>query len=114
MSGARRGDPVRLAILVGSIAGLILIGIKATTDTGGAAARHLSSPVLGDKVAAVVARRRVPAVVRRKIAAPGSPGAAAIRVGGATYLLGGVRQPAGGVPVPTASVLRTLDGVTFT
>jgi hypothetical protein len=112
MGDAGQGGPVRLAILLVSIAGLIGLGVQTARGPNGASASHGSSAEHGvpGKVIAVVSRRRVPVVVRQEVLAPRASGAAAIRVAGSTYLLGGTRRGAHGSRVPVGSVLRSVSG----
>jgi Kelch motif len=110
MGDAGQGGPVRLAILLGSIGGLILLGVQTSGGLEGVSASH--GPVAGHgaagRIIAVVSRRRVPLAVRRQVMAPRASGAAAINVAGATYLIGGTRRTAHGGRVPVASVLRRV------
>ncbi|HSD24260.1 MAG TPA: hypothetical protein VLB79_08035 [Solirubrobacterales bacterium] len=105
-AGAR--DPLRLAILLVSIAGLIVLGIKTAGGTDGASAtqRAAARDRRPGKVVAIAARRALPLGVRRQIAGPATPGVATVRTSRATYLLGGTRRTAKGARVPVASVLR--------
>jgi hypothetical protein len=107
MGDVGQGGPVRLSILLASIAGLIVLGIK-TAGLEGASASHARGHGVAGRIVAVASRRRVPAVVRRQVAMTPASGAAAIRVAGATYLLGGTRRSPRGNRVPVASVLRTV------
>jgi len=105
MGDAGQGGPVRLAILLVSIAGLIGLGVQTARGPDGASASHGSSAGHGvpGKIIAVVSRRRVPVVVRREVIAPRASGAAAIRVAGSIYLLGGTRRSAPGSRVSFAA-----------
>jgi hypothetical protein len=109
---AGRGGPVRLAILLASIAGLILVAFEARGGPDGASASHGASAGHGvpGKIVALPSRRRLPRVVRRQITPPRPSGAAAIKVAGATYLIGGTRRTGRGKRVPVASVLRGVGG----
>jgi hypothetical protein len=115
MGDAGQGGPVRLAILLASIAGLIGLGVQTARGPNGASASHGSSAAHGvpGKIIAVVSRRRVPMIVRREVIAPRASGAAAIRVAGSIYLMGGTRKSAGGSRVPVGSVLRSVVGAPF-
>jgi hypothetical protein len=107
MARARQRDPVRLAILIGSLAGLLVLGIKTAGGSDGASAsQRAARDHRAGKVVAIAARRALPLSVRRRIAAPSRPGVATVRTSRATYLLGGTRRRARGVRVPVASVLR--------
>jgi Kelch motif len=107
MGDAGQGGPVRLAILLASIAGLLVLGVK-TAGSDNASASHALGHGTPGRIIAVVSRRSVPVTVRRQVAVPEKRGAAAIRVAGATYLIGGTRRTARGSRVPVASVLRTV------
>jgi hypothetical protein len=107
MGDVGRGGPVRLAILLASIAGLAVLGIK-SAGLEGAAASHAPGHGVAGRIVAVASRRRVPTVVRRQVALPPASGAAAIKVAGATYLLGGTRKTPSGKRIPVASVLRSV------
>jgi hypothetical protein len=109
---AGQGGPVRLAILLGSIAGLILMAFEASGGLEGASASHGTTAGQGvpGKIVAIPSRRRLPVVVRRQIIQPRPSGAAAIKVADATYLLGGTRRSGRGSRVPVASVLRSVRG----
>jgi hypothetical protein len=98
-----QGGPVRLAILMVSILGLVGVAVKTTGGSGGAVAHVEPNP---GKVMAVITRRTIPADVRTKLAAWSHvpSGASAIDVGGATYVVGGFNR--GGKPV--GSVLRRV------
>ena len=101
---------MRLAILLGSLAGLLLIAVH--TIGGSASAGHrLATARNPGKIVAVAARRRLRLNVRRQLAAAPAPGpAATVRTSRATYLLGGTRRGAQGHQVPVASVLRRVGG----
>ena len=73
MAGAGDGGPVRLAILLGSIAGLALVGFHTMTE-GASASHRLAGSHGPGKIVALAPRRALPASVRRKLAAPGSDG----------------------------------------
>ena len=109
---AGQGGPVRLAILLASIAGLILMAFEASGGLEGASASHVASAGHGvpGKIIALPSRRRLPSVVRRQIVPPRPSGAAAIKIAGATYLIGGTRRSGRGSRVPVASVLRRIAG----
>jgi hypothetical protein len=108
MAGAGERGPMRLAILLGSIAALIVIGVKTIGGSDGASASHRAAERdhPPGKIVAVVARRAVPRTVRRHDAEAQVHGAAAVRASGVSYLLGGSRPGAKGAKVPVASVLR--------
>ena len=108
MGDAGHGGPVRLAILLASLAGLFAAGVKTTGFDSASASRAAAHGTPG-RIIAVASRRRVPAVVRRQVDLPDKRGAAAIRVAGATYMLGGTQRTAHGGRAPTGSVLRN-DG----
>jgi hypothetical protein len=107
-AGAR--DPVRLAILLASIAGLIVLGIKTASGTEGASAtqRAAARDRSPGKLIAIAARRALPRSVRRQLAEPSTSGVATVRTSRATYLLGGTRRTATGARIPVASVLRAI------
>jgi hypothetical protein len=109
---AGQGGPVRLTILLASIAGLIVLGVKTASGPQGASASH--GPIAGHgvpgKIVAIPSRRRLPFAVRRQTVPPGPSGAAAIRIAGETYLLGGTRKSSHGHRVPVGSVLRSAGG----
>lgn len=109
---AGQGGPVRLAILLASLAGLILLGFEASGGPEGASASHGTSAGHGvpGKIVALPSRRRLPLVVRRQIIPTRPSGAAAIKVAGSTYLIGGTRRSGRGSRVPVASVLRSVGG----
>ncbi|HEY7267574.1 MAG TPA: hypothetical protein VH501_07765 [Solirubrobacterales bacterium] len=99
MAGAGEGGPVRLAILLGSVAALSLVGLHSLS--GGASASHrLGGPDSPGKIVALAVRRSLPASVRRALAAPPArhrmklrvpvKAAGIARVGELTYALGGV------------------------
>jgi hypothetical protein len=106
---AGQGGPVRLAILLASIAGLIVVAFEASGGPEGASASHVPSAGHGvpGKIIAIPSRRRLPLVVRRHVIPSRPPGAAAINVAGSTYLMGGTRRN-GRSRVPVASVLRRV------
>jgi hypothetical protein len=140
MAGAGEGGPVRLAILVGSIAALSLIGMHTLTE--GASASHRRAGGTG-KVVALAVRRSLPASVRRQLAqrSPLRPrklrvpvtGAAKVADGDRIFVLGGTRADgrptsliqdydlrrhrsavAGRLPGPvTDGAALTLDGFVF-
>jgi hypothetical protein len=111
MGDSVQGGPVRLAILLASAAGLIILGIKTTGGPDGASASRRAAAGHGTpgRVIAVASRRRLPAVVRSRAAPSRKRGAAEISDAGATYVLGGTQRTAHGGRVPVGSVLRT-DG----
>jgi hypothetical protein len=113
MRDAYEGGPVRLAVLLASIAILVVIGVKTVHGTKGASASAAGQGVPG-RIVAVAARRPIPGRVRRQVALPPAHGSAAIRVAGATYLLGGIHRGARGHRRPVASVLRAVGGGTPT
>jgi hypothetical protein len=100
---------VRLSILLGSLASLLLIAVH--TIGGSASAGHrLAMARNPGKIVAVAARRPLPVRVRRQLAVAPAPGPATVRTSRATYLLGGTRRVAEGHQVPVASVLRRVGG----
>ena len=109
MARAGRRDPLRLAILLASITGLIVLGVKTVGGAQGSSAsrRAAARDRPAGKVVAIAARRALPLTVRRQIEAPGPPGVAMVRTSRATYLLGGRRRGPKGERVPVASVLRS-------
>jgi hypothetical protein len=107
MADAGTGGPVRLGILLASIALLTLVAFKTVKGTNGASASHGAGHGTPGWVIAVPARRQIPSAVRRQVALPNAHGSAAIKVAGATYLLGGTRRGPGGHRVPVASVVRS-------
>jgi hypothetical protein len=100
--------PVRLGILLACLAALAVIGIKTATGTDGAAAGSTAAHGSPGRILAVATRRSIPRAVRRQVAVHQPHGSAAIRVAGATYLLGGTRRGRHGRRLPVASVLRTV------
>jgi hypothetical protein len=104
MADAGQGGLVRLGILLASIAALIVVWVK-TLDESASATRTTAHGAPGS-IIAVAARRPIPKIVRRQVRLPRGRGVAAIRVAGATYLLGGTRRDTHGRRVPVASVLR--------
>lgn len=105
---AERG-PMRLAILLGSLAGLFLLALHSIGGAASASHRPATARVPG-KIVALAARRTLPLSIRRQLAAPRPAGPATVRSSGATYLLGGIRPGAKGRVVPVASVLRRVGG----
>jgi hypothetical protein len=100
MAGSGEGGPVRLAILIGSLAGISLIGFHTLSE--GASASHLFAGGRGPgKIVALAPRRALPRSVRRALAAPpvrprlklrvSVKAAATATLGETTYVLGGVR-----------------------
>src|SRR5262245_19940085 len=108
MEQAGERDPIRLAILLASIAGLVVVGVRTVGGAQGAPAsrRALARDHPAGKVVAIAARRALPLHVRQELVAPSASGVATVRTPRATYLLGGTRRGAGGARVPVASVLR--------
>jgi hypothetical protein len=107
MGDSGQGGPVRLAILLFSVAGMVFIGVK--TTGGGASASHATAHGTPGRIAAV-ASRKVPDTVRRRPDLPRKRGAAPVAVGGAIYLLGGTQRTAHGGRVPVGSVIRKVEG----
>jgi hypothetical protein len=107
MADAGTGGPVRLGILLASIALLAGIAFKTVKGTDGASASHGAGHGAPGWVIAVPARRQIPSAVRRQVALPNAHGSAAVKVAGATYLLGGTRHGPDGHRVPIASVVRS-------
>jgi hypothetical protein len=99
---------VRLGILLACLAALAVIGVKTATGTDGAAAGSTAAHGSPGRILAVATRRSIPRAVRRQVAVHQPHGSAAIRVAGATYLLGGTRRGRRGRRLPVASVLRTV------
>lgn len=100
MAGAAEGGPVRLAILLGSIAALSLVGLH--TLSGGASASHrLAGAHSPGKIVVLAPRRALPASVGRMLASPRVrrrvklripvKGDATATLGERIYALGGVR-----------------------
>ena len=111
MGDSGQGGPVRLAILLASIAGLVVLGIK-TTGGSDASASHATAHGQPGTILAVPVRGAVPSVVGQRLRAlPRKRGAAAVQAGGAIYLLGGTQRTAHGGTVPVGTVLR-IDGPT--
>jgi hypothetical protein len=109
MAGPGEGGPARLAILLGSLAGLLLIAVHTIGGSASAGHRPATARKPG-KIVAVAARRRLPLSVRRQLAVAPAPGPASARTSRATYLLGGTRRGMQGHRVPVASVLRRVGG----
>jgi hypothetical protein len=109
MPGAGEGGPVRLAILLGSLAGLLVLGLHTIGGAASASHRPATARVPG-KIVAIAARRRLPLSVRRQLAVPRPSGPATVRTSRSTYLLGGTRRGVEGHVVPVASVLRRAGG----
>ena len=109
MAANREGGRLRAAILLASIACLLVLGIKTAGGSEGASASHRAAArdTSPGKVVAIAARRALPLSVRRETSASGQPGVATVSTSRATYLLGGSRPGARGERVPVASVLRT-------
>jgi hypothetical protein len=105
-----QGGPVRLGILLASLALLLLVGVKTVTGPTGASAGSSAGHGTPGRIIAVATRRRIPRVVRRQVALPRTRGAAAIKVAGTIYLLGGSRRGPHGKRVPVASVIRDTGG----
>jgi hypothetical protein len=109
MAGAGEGGRVRLAILIASLVGLLLLALH--TIGGAASASHRPASVrIPGKIVAIAARRQLPLDVRRQLALPRAAGPATVRSSRAIYLLGGTRRGARGRRVPVASVLRRVGG----
>ena len=110
MAGAGDGGPVRLAILVASIVGLIVLGVRTAGGPQGASAsrRAAARDHPAGKLVAIAARRALPLSVRRQLAPPRAAGVATVRTSDGTYLLGGMRRGPKATRVPVASVLRAL------
>jgi hypothetical protein len=109
MAGSSEGGPVRLAILLGSLACLLLLALH---TIGGAASASHRPPMARapGKIVAIAARRKMPLRVRRQLAVPRPLGPATVMTSRATYLLGGTRRGPGGQKAPVASVLRRVGG----
>lgn len=107
MGDSGQGGPVRLAILLASIAGMVVIGVK---TTGGSAASSQVTAHGTPGTIVAVASLKVPEAVRRLPGLPEKRGAAAISSGGAVYLLGGTQKTAHGGTVPVGSVIRKVSG----
>jgi hypothetical protein len=107
MAGER--GPMRLAILLGSLAGLLLLALHSIGGAASASHRPPTARVPG-KIVALAARRTLPLGIRRQLAVPRALGPATVRTSRATYLLGGTRPGAKGREVPVASVLRRVGG----
>jgi hypothetical protein len=75
---AGQGGPVRLAILLGSIAGLIVLAVEGAGGPEGASASHGQTAGHGvpGKIVAIPSRRRLPLVVHRQIVPPRPSGGA--------------------------------------
>jgi hypothetical protein len=111
MGDSGQGGPVRLAILLFSIVGMVVLGIK---TTGGSDASTSQATAHGrpGTILAVPARGAVPAVVGQRLhALPRKRGAAPLQAGGSIYLLGGTERTAIGGRTPVGTVLR-IDGPT--
>jgi hypothetical protein len=108
MPAAGQGGPVRLGVLLTSIAVLGVVGVKTVTGTEGASAGHAGGHGVPGRILAVATRRPIPRAVRRQVALPPAHGAAQIKVAGATYLLGGAHRDPRGHRRPVASVLRRV------
>ena len=110
MAGAGDGGPVRLAILVASIVGLVVLGVRTAGGPQGASAsrRAAARDHPAGKLVAIAARRALPLSVRRQLAPPRAAGVATVRTSHGTYLLGGMRRGPKATRVPVASVLRAL------
>jgi hypothetical protein len=107
MAGAGEGGPVRLAILLGSLASLLLLALY--TIGGAASAGHrLETARAPGKVVALAVRRGLPLSVRRQLGIPRVPGVATIATSRGTYLVGGSRRAANGARVPVATVRRAI------
>jgi len=113
MARAGRRDPLRLAILLGSIAGLVVLGARTAGGPSGASAsrRAAARDRNPGRVVATTAQGSLPLDLRHALPKAGPPGVATVRASRATYLLGGTRTAARGTRVPVASVLlRTGRG----
>src|SRR5690242_6192923 len=109
MARARERDPVRLAILIASLAGLVVLGVHTAGGPQGASAsrRAARRGHFAGKVVAIAARRALPLTLRRRVARRHPSDGAIVRTSRATYVLGGTRRGAAGARIPIASVLRT-------
>jgi hypothetical protein len=101
-------SPVRLGILLASIAALVVIAVKTATGPEGASATHTAGHGAPGRIIALASRRPIPRVIRRQVSLPPTRGAAEIKVAGATYLLGGSHRGPRGTRRPVASVLRSV------
>ncbi len=112
MTAADEHGPVRLAILICSLAGLVLLGVKTAGGTEGASAsrRAAAKDRPPGKIVATAERRPIPLSVRRQVASAHPADAATVRTTQATYILGGTRPGPGGARLPVASVLRSTGG----
>jgi hypothetical protein len=110
MGDAGHGGPVRLGILVASIAALAAVGVKTVKEPEGASGSHTAAHGDPGRIIALAARHRIPLAARRQVALPSAHGAAAIRVAGSTYLLGGFRRDSRDHRLPVATVLRSFAG----
>ena len=110
MGDSLQGGPVRLAILLASIAGMVVLGVK-TAGGSDASASHGTAHGQAGIIVAVRARGSIPALVGQRLGAlPHKRGAAPVATGGSTiYLLGGTQRTAHGGRIPVGSVLR-IDG----
>src|SRR6185312_10023731 len=109
MGDSLQGGPVRLAILLASIAGMVVLGVK-TAGGSDASASHGTAHGQPGIIVAAPARGSIPAVVGQRLGAlPHKRGAAPIATGGTIYLLGGTQRTAHGGRIPVGSVLR-IDG----
>jgi hypothetical protein len=112
MTAADERGPVRLAILICSLVGLVLLGVKSVGGTEGASAsrRAAAREHPPGKVVAIADRRRLPLSVRRQLGLPHPPGVAMVRTTQAVYMLGGTRPGPGGSRLPVGSVMRRTGG----
>ena len=110
MGDAYEGGPVRLGVLLASIAILVVVAVKTVHGTDGASASRADGHGVPGRVVAIAVRRQIPRPVRRQVAFPHVRGSAAVHVAGATYLLGGIHRDAHGRRRPVASVLRSVGG----
>jgi hypothetical protein len=109
MGDSLQGGPVRLAILLASIAGMVVLGVK-TAGGSDASASHGTAHGQPGIIVAAPARGSIPAEVGQRLGAlPHKRGAAAVATGGTIYLLGGTQRTAHSGRIPVGSVLR-IDG----
>jgi hypothetical protein len=101
-----QGGPVRLAILLVSIAGLLLLAVKTSGGSSSAPASIEPNP---GQITAVLTRRPIPPDVQTKLQAWNHvpPGATAIDAVGSTYAFGGYTGPHNLKP---DSAVRRRDG----
>lgn len=103
-----QGGPVRLAILLASIAGLLVLAVK---TSGGSSGPHATVEPNPGQITAVLTRRPIPPDVQTKLEAWNHvpPGATAIDAVGSTYAFGGFSGPHNRQP-GTAVLRRTGTG----